>query len=149
MLEVIWDKDLICGASGHEALIHNQQVIEIIGHSIEIVMDDEDVRATIGEGTQLLHDQSLAWTIDAHERFIQEHELRVLHNGAGEEDSLELATRQFGDVPTVKFPHVDCLECLLGGSSMRGSGATQQTERWIGTHQDGVQHIGGEVHVQI
>ncbi len=63
--------------------------------------------------------------IDAGERLVEEHDQRVLHEGAGEEDALLLAAGELADVAVAHAAEAEAVERLGGalavGRSRRGA----------------------------
>ena len=79
------------GAFRHAAHVDHEDMVEIVRHGREIVVDGDHRFAFGLQGFQDVDDGAFGGGVDACEGFIEQIEIGVLGQSAGEEDALLLA----------------------------------------------------------
>ena len=106
---------------------------------MQIMMHDQDRLAQIALLAKHLNDRLLGRSVDGRKGFIQEHDVRRLDQGPGQERSLLLATGQLTDLPILQIRNPDALECLDRSLAMLAPSPAKPTDLAIHPHEHHIQ----------
>ena len=129
------------GRAGIDQLArHQERVGEVAAHLVEIVQD-RDHRALLG-APALDHDHEVVdgLGIDGGKRLVQQDEIGVLQQQAGEQHALELADRQRVDRPALEARQADRFDGVLGIVDVDVLGRAKAAEARPAAEQHGVEH---------
>jgi len=73
-------------------------LIEVVGNLAEVVVDDENRLSSFFQISQRIHDDFLTDRVNPNKGFIQEDIIGFLHQTSGNQDPLELTSRQLTDL---------------------------------------------------
>src|SRR5690606_23622044 len=113
----------------------------------EVVMDDKAGLAPLAECTEQIDDGLFGCGIDLGVGFIQEVEVGILHESAGEEDPLLLAARELADLSKGEMADSDLLEGIHGAFGFGLADAAEPPETAVGSHRDDIERIDGKIPV--
>lgn len=80
----------------------------------ELVQDDDDGHPSVVQARERPGEGLLAGMVDAGHRLVEDEQLRLAHQGAGDEHALLLAAGEHGHGALLVLGHVDLGECLRG-----------------------------------
>src|SRR5690625_586339 len=139
--------DLIHGPLGDRAHVEYQQPVEVGAYGLQVVVDRDDGLAAGAQVPQDAHDRPLRHRVDAGEGLVEEVDVGVLHQGAGQEDPLLLAAGELAYLPVGVLLHRDRAECLPSRLVLLASGPPDPAQVPVETHGDHVNRGGGEIPV--
>lgn len=146
-VEIFLGECLLGGAVGDDVEIEHEDVVEVAGSGLQVVMDDDDGLSCIAQFGEEFDNGLFGGGIDADEGFVHEIDVGVLGEGAGDEGALLLAAGEFADLALCEIGHAGLFEGGMGALAMGFSGSAEPAEAVVGTHQDDVENGDGEVPV--
>src|SRR5690606_31141595 len=115
---------------------------EIIRDRGEVVVDADDGAALGAQVLQHLDDRALSRGIDAGEGLIEQVEIRLLRQCAGEEHPLLLAARKLADLAIRETLHTNALKTRQRAGPVARTHEADEPEFAVEAHGDDINHAG-------
>ena len=145
--QVLLSEHLGDGPGGDAAHVQEQHPVEVLGHGLEVVVDDHERLPGRAQRLQELHDGPLRRRVDALEGLVHEVHVGVLDERAREEDALLLPAGELRDLAARVIGHADLPERAHRGLALGGAGPLEPAEAAVEPHHHHVQHARREVPV--
>ena len=107
--QIVLGEDIATGPAGDAAHVEQGDPVEVLGHGLQVVMDDDHGLAGGAQFLEQFDDGAFGGGVHALERFVHEVDLGVLHQRAGQEGALLLAAGELADlaVGVILHAHLD------------------------------------------
>ena len=126
------------GAEGDEAMVEEQDEVELAGGEVEVVGGDHDGDLGCAEVIEEVEGGIEGGDIHAGEGFVHEEDVRLLGEGAGEEDALLLPTGEVADGTAAQVGDAHLAQALVNDLTVMRGGGLEPTLDIVTTHHDDV-----------
>lgn len=104
------------------APLQQQHAVDELGDAREVVVHDDDAATAVAQAPQHGDDRRLARAVDAREGLVEQQQLGVLRDGAGDERALALPARERADLPIGEALEAEQGDRLVDGGAIGGRG---------------------------
>ena len=95
------------GAEADEGAVHEENGVEEFGHGFEVVMADKEEAAVGGEVGHDLSQHALGGFVEAGEGFVEQEDMGLLREGAGDVGALALAAAELEETAVLEVLEVE------------------------------------------
>jgi len=162
LFQVLAGKGRLRRPIGKDSPFNKHRPVAEFGNRTQIVGGDQHHPALVTQLLQKRNDLLLGLDVHTGEGFVEQDNLPVLCQRAGQKDALSLTAREFSDLAVTVILHIDPAECLIDRVVISLFRAPQKTHVAIPAHHDdifnqnregpvdffGLRHIGDEVLAQ-
>ena len=145
--QIVLGEDFVDGAAGDAAHVEQRDPVEVFGHGLQVVVDDDDGLARRTQFLEQLDDGAFGGGVHALEGFVHEVDVGVLDERAGQEGALLLAAGKLADLAVGVVLHADLVQGVQGEIGVLFARSANPAEGAVAAHRDHVEDAGGEVPV--